>query len=114
MKLEAQKNMLRSEKSSMAKIQEDMYRIRMEKACMLLLSRWKESNFDRRVEEIESRAEREKQDIVCSLKGMYYQMVQLNDLEEQAVEAARYRGEGHAEGIKRTKERVEKWFREVG
>ena len=60
--------MLRSEKAAMQKIQEDMYRIRMEKACMLLLSRWKEDNNARRIKEIQEKAEAEKAAIVVALK----------------------------------------------
>ncbi|GMH62336.1 hypothetical protein TrRE_jg8297 [Triparma retinervis] len=111
MKLEARLNMLRSEKAAMQKIQEDMYRIRMEKACMLLLSRWKEDKNERKVQEIQDRATKEKAEIVTQLKQMYYQMVQLSDLEEQAVDAARGRGEQHLEGLKKTKGAVKRWFK---
>ena len=114
MKLEARLNMLRSEKASMEKVQSDMYRIRMEKACVLLLARWKEERGERRVREIQEGAAREKEEIVAQLKEMYYQMVQVCDLERQAVEAARGRGEQHLEGLQGTKEAVEKWFKSRG
>lgn len=66
---------------------------------------------EKKIEAIRKEAEEEKKLMVTQLKNMYYQLVQLNDLESQAVEAAKTRGEIHMDAIGTTKRLVLDWFK---
>ena len=132
LKIESGYNLIRSERSNIEKMEESVHRIRMEKACLMLINQHKVTLAEKKIEAIRKEAEEEKKLMVSQLKKvrdqrhdklqrlcclrsfssqMYYQLVQLNDLESQAVEAAKTRGDIHMSAIGSTTKKVEGWFK---
>ena len=110
MKLEAKSNQLKGQKMALEKIRLDMHRMRMEKVCMILLSKQKQEQANKKVEEIKRAVRREKEDVVEQLKDIYYHLYQLNDLEEQAVEVAKRRGARHSKNLVKMEKAVSQWL----
>ena len=66
-----------------------------EKVCLMYLMREKNKKAAQEIERIRNNADKEKEDLVNSLRSMYYQLSKLNNMEAQAVEAAKNRGAAH-------------------
>mmetsp|Transcript_12078 Transcript_12078/g.24024 ORF Transcript_12078/g.24024 Transcript_12078/m.24024 type:complete len:254 (-) Transcript_12078:32-793(-) len=111
MKIASGFNLIKSERSNIEKMEESVHRIRMEKACLMLINQHKVTLAEKKIDAIRKESEEEKKLMVSRLKEMYYQLVQLNDLESQAVEAAKMRGDIHMSAIGSTTKKVESWFK---
>ena len=77
----------------------------------MLINQHKVTLAEKKIDAIRKESEEEKKLMVSQLKEMYYQLVQLNDLESQAVEAAKMRGDIHMSAIGSTTKKVESWFK---
>ncbi|GMH56358.1 hypothetical protein TL16_g02117 [Triparma laevis f. inornata] len=70
-----------------------------------------QSNFSKKeIEATKIKAQADKELMTSQLKSMYYQLVQLSDLESQAVDAAKTRGGIHMKNLENTTKRVKTWF----
>jgi len=93
---------IHAEKLKHAQMETDNKRRLAEKLCLMYLMKQKQKSADAEVARIRSTAEKEKEDLVRSLRAMYQQLSKLNVLEEQAVSAAKSRGEVHLSSLEST------------
>ncbi|GMI12783.1 hypothetical protein TrLO_g513 [Triparma laevis f. longispina] len=110
MKIESGYNLIRSERSAIEKMEENLHSIKMEKACLMLINKHKVTLAKKEIEATKIKAQADKELMTSQLKSMYYQLVQLSDLESQAVDAAKTRGGIHMKNLENTTKRVKTWF----
>ncbi|GMH57635.1 hypothetical protein TrST_g2327 [Triparma strigata] len=110
MKIESGYNLIRSERSAIEKMEENLHSIKMEKACLMLINKHKVTLAKKEIEATKAKAQAERELMTSQLRSMYYQLVQLSDLESQAVDAAKTRGGIHMKNLENTTKRVKTWF----
>ena len=101
MKVQVQMSKIKAERGKIERMERDLHRIRMEKACLLLLQRHKNAAASSAVSAIKTAASSEKAALLSHLKSLYHQLLHLNETEARAAEAAKARGRRHVDKVER-------------
>ncbi len=92
LKVQVGMSQVRSARGELEGAREVAGRLRMEKACLIWVGRYREKRHKGEIDSLRESYEEEKMGLVQELKRLYFRMVKMNELEVQAVEAARERG----------------------
>ena len=103
LKVAAEKSSIKAERLEVEALEKSIHRMRMEKSILMLLSRVKQKLSDKKLYKLQAEVAAERSHAAARLKALYYQLLQLGELEAQAVDAARERGDKHYESVDGTR-----------